>query len=154
MTKSANTSAVVSEEAISAVVVAKAEKKAPRSARQIFQDSVDKIKSTGTPEVDNIASKLLEKIWSKDLAMASRISKEGVQEFAGEISETEITVGKVANGKSSRYVLAVGDLKITGPYAAKAYGYSNGQHKTGTVGKTVEFDEEVVAEVAAIFDIV
>ena len=152
MNQESNTT-IVSEEAISAAVVAKAEKKAPRSAKQIFQDSVDKIKSTGTPEVDNIAKKLLEKIWSKDLAMNSRISVEGAQEFAGEISETEITVGKVAQGKSSRFVLAVGDLKITGGFASKAYAYSNGQHKTGVIGKTVEFDAELVAEVAEIFDI-
>jgi len=156
MNESANTPEVTVA-AIDSAVEAKAKVVAAKVARtpdEIFKGSIDKIKSTGTPEVDNVAKTLLTKIWKNDLEMNSRIALDGAQEFAGEINKTEITVGKVSKGKTSRFVLKVGKLEITGGYAAKAFGYANGQHKTETVGgKMQEFDTEKVAEIAAIFGI-
>lgn len=114
-------------------------------AQQIFAASLAKVKSTGSVKVDQIARKIVTKIWDNSLEMEQVESG-----FSGTVGQTTVKVLKVPNGKTNRYSLRIGDLELGGPFAAKAWNYSTSQHKEDQrgQGKSVEYDEAQVAEIA------
>jgi hypothetical protein len=119
--------------------------KVKRSRAEIIAASIAKV-STGDAAMDTVARRVLTAVADKSVTMAK--TKAG---FAGKMGTADITVGKVAKGKSSRYELSIGNVELGGPFAAKAYFYAAGQHKVaGVTART--FDAKEVASLAAMLD--
>jgi len=113
-------------------------------AQIVFENSLAKIK-TGNVTVDAICVKLIKMIKSKEVIM------DAVQ-LTGEYKTVAIKIQKVVKGKTSRYILNVGDLEIGGAFAAKAYNFSLSQNKVSAVS-TKSFDTSAVEAASLLFSL-
>jgi len=115
-------------------------------AQAIFEKSLTKV-STGNETVDKIARVVVTKLRDQEFEIT-----ENETGFATNFKDCAILISKVAKGKSSRYVLAIGDLEIGGAFAAKAYKFA-GDFGKETVKSVKSFDAERVSQAKLLFNI-
>jgi len=125
------------------------------SKKNSWEDSLNRLRSTGNDQVDKVCRKILTAIHDKSLAMDGDTSKgfKGKYKDQIAISVTKITMQSKIEGKkeTSRYQLAIGEgdkkILVSGGFAAKAFAKSKQQH---TVHGQPAFDAEAVSMVAAL----
>jgi len=115
-------------------------------AQAIFEKSLTKV-STGNETVDKIARVVVTKLRDQEFEIT-----ENETGFATNFKDCAILISKVAKGKSSRYVLAIGDLEIGGAFAAKAYKFA-GDFGKETVKSVKTFDAERVSQAKLLFNL-
>ena len=115
-------------------------------AQAIFENSLTKV-STGNETVDKIARVVVTKLRDQEFEIT-----ENETGFDTNFKDCAITISKVAKGKSSRYVLKVGDLEIGGAFASKAYKFA-GDFGKETVKAVKTFDAKRVSEAKLLFNI-
>jgi hypothetical protein len=106
--------------------------------------SIEKVRC-GNLLMDAIARKVLIAIAEKTMKMEA--DGEG---FTGDYNPAvQVTVGSITKGKSRRFIMQIAGVELSGQFAAKAFRLAQAQNRV-TVRKTVEFDAEKVAQLAAL----
>lgn len=128
-----------------------------RTKQEIFEASLNKVRTTGNEQVDAIAKKVVTAIHSGELKMDGSPEDGFSGNFNGKAPVTvarHVTPSKQEGKKeTARYVLTVGEgekaIEIGGGFAAKSFAFSRSQNRP--VGAPT-YNSEAVAAVSALLD--